>query len=305
MEITQPGVTITENLISQKQDEAFVGVPVFIGYTQSVENSYVGNKTAIKLNSLADFTLSFKKTGLIYYSVRHFFENGGQQAYVLSLGSDKPRDDFQSLTTTLQQDWVKQAISAQSAITLIVVPDIAYLNQMSNPDSEIDQHDKVQFWLQFWQSVLNLCQCRRGIMGLLDAPDDPALAAECLTQFSSRDQQWGAVYWPRVNSAYQEQNLPVILSPTAAAAAIIQRNDNQMVVWHAPANVALAKVISPIRSHIEADALFNQDGASLNLVRSFPGKGTRIWGCRTLDNTPGSPWRYIQTRRLVSYIEAI
>ncbi|WP_434525267.1 phage tail sheath C-terminal domain-containing protein [Photorhabdus asymbiotica] len=304
MEIKQPGVTITENLISQKQDDAFIGVPVFIGYTQPAKNNRVSDQTAIKLNSLTDFTLSFAESGLMYYSVRHFFENGGQQAYVLSLGSDKPQDDFQSLTTTLQQDWVKQAISAQSAITLIVVPDIVYLNQMNDPDSGIDQHDKIQFWLQFWQSVLNLCNSRRGIMGLLDAPDDPVLAAECLTQFSSDDRQWGAVYWPRLKSAYQEQNQPIVLSPTAAVAAIIQRNDNQMVVWHAPANVPLAKVINPVRSYIEADELFNQNGTSLNLVRSFPGKGTRIWGCRTLDNTPGSPWRYIQTRRLVSYIEA-
>ncbi|QXF33214.1 phage tail protein [Photorhabdus luminescens] len=304
MEIKQPGVTITENLISQQQDEAFVGIPVFIGYTQPTENSHVSDKTSTKLNSLADFTRSFKKTGLMYYSVRHFFDNGGQQAYVLSLGSDKPQGNFQSLTTTLQQDWVKQAISAQSAITLIVVPDIVYLNQMDAPDSEIDQYDKIQLWLQFWQSVLNLCRCRRGIMGLLDAPDDPALAAECLTQLSSSDRQWGAVYWPRLKSAYQEQGQPIVLSPTAAVAAVIQRNDNQMAVWHAPANVALAKVISPIRSHIEADDLFNQNGTSLNLVRSFPGKGIKIWGCRTLDCTPDSPWRYIQTRRLVSYIEA-
>ncbi|CAQ84882.1 MULTISPECIES: phage tail sheath C-terminal domain-containing protein [Photorhabdus] len=304
MEIKQPGVTITENLISQKQDDAFIGVPVFIGYTQPAKNNRVSDQTAVKLNSLTDFTLSFAESGLMYYSVRHFFENGGQQAYVLSLGSDKRQDDFQSLTTTLQQDWVKQAISAQSAITLIVVPDIVYLNQMNDPDSGIDQHDKIQFWLQFWQSVLNLCNSRRGIMGLLDAPDDPVLAAECLTQFSSDDRQWGAVYWPRLKSAYQEQNQPIVLSPTAAVAAIIQRNDNQMVVWHAPANVPLAKVINPVRSYIEADELFNQNGTSLNLVRSFPGKGTRIWGCRTLDNSPGSPWRYIQTRRLVSYIEA-
>ncbi|MBS9442825.1 phage tail sheath C-terminal domain-containing protein [Photorhabdus heterorhabditis] len=309
MEIKQPGVTITENLISQHQDEAFIGVPVFIGYTQPAKNNHAKNnrisdKTAVKLHNLTDFTLSFGESGLMYYSVRHFFENGGQQAYVLSLGSDEPRDNFQSLTTTLQQDWVKQAISAQSAITLIVVPDIVYLNQMDAPDSEIDQHDKILFWQQFWQSVLNLCNSRRGIMGLLDAPDDPALAAECLAQFSSSDRQWGAVYWPRLNSAYQEQNQPVVLSPTAAVAAVIQRNDNQMVVWHAPANITLAKVINPIRSYIEADDLFNQNGTSLNLVRSFPGKGTRIWGCRTLDNTPGSPWRYIQTRRLVSYIEA-
>ncbi|OCA54306.1 hypothetical protein Phpb_02750 [Photorhabdus namnaonensis] len=48
MEITQPGVTITENLISQKPDEAFIGIPVFIGYTQPTENSHVSDKTAAK-----------------------------------------------------------------------------------------------------------------------------------------------------------------------------------------------------------------------------------------------------------------
>ncbi|CEE95317.1 conserved hypothetical protein [Xenorhabdus nematophila str. Anatoliense] len=294
MEIKQPSVTITENLIFQKQDNTFFGIPVFIGYTK--ENS--DNKTAVQLNNLADFIQAFGKPGfkpgLMYYSVRHFFDNGGQQAYVLSLGNYEDLKDFQSIITALQQDSVTRAISTESKITLIVVPDIAHFS---------DLRAQKDLWLQFWQSVLNLCKSRRGIMGLLDAPDDPTLAAECLQQFSSADRQWGAVYWPRLKSAYQdkEQNL-IVLSPTAAVAAVIQRNDNQQGVWTAPANIALAKVISPVRSYIEANALFNPDGASLNLVRSFPGKGIRIWGCRTLENTHDSPWRYIQTRRLVSYV---
>ncbi|MCT8341571.1 MULTISPECIES: phage tail sheath family protein [Photorhabdus] len=292
MEIKQPGVTVTENLISQKPDDAFVGIPVFIGYIPR----RAGNKTAVKLNSLTDFTLTFRESGLMYYSVRHFFENGGQQTYVLSL--DSPLNDFQSLITALQQDWLKQVIAAESAITLIVVPDVVRFSQMSESGANID------LWLQFWQSVLNLCKSRRGIMGLLDAPDDPVLAATCLEQFSSSDRQWGAVYWPGLKTTYQESGKHIILSPTAAVAAVIQRNDNQQDIWTAPANVVLAKVVSPVRSFIEADALFNQHGASLNLVRSFPGKGIKVWGCRTLDNISGSPWRYIQTRRLVSYIEA-
>ncbi|AKH64609.1 MULTISPECIES: phage tail sheath C-terminal domain-containing protein [Photorhabdus] len=294
MEITQPSVTVTENLISPKQDDTFIGIPVFIGYTSSLVN-----KTAIKLNSLADFAQSFPESGLMYYSVRHFFENGGQQAYVLSLGTEKQLSDFPSLITALQQAWLTQTISAENDITLIITPDVIRFNQT---DISYTQRD---LWLQFWQSVLNLCKSRRGIMGLLDAPDNPTLAAECLKQFSSADRQWGAVYWPQLKSAYQDnaQN-PIVLSPTAAVAAVIQRNDNQQGVWTAPANIALAKVISPVRSYIEANAFFNPDGASLNLIRSFPGKGIRIWGCRTLDNTPGSLWRYIQIRRLVSYIEA-
>ncbi|KMW74474.1 phage tail protein [Photorhabdus luminescens subsp. luminescens] len=294
MEITQSGVTIAENLISQKPDDAFIGAPVFIGHIPKSS----GSKTIVKLNSLTDFTLKFRESGLMYYSVRHFFENGGQQAYVLPLAPDEPLNDFQSLVTALQQDWLKQAIAAESAITLIVAPDIIRFNQMGESGADID------LWLQFWQSILDLCKSRRGIMGLLDAPDDPVLAAKCLEQFSSSDRQWGAVYWPGLKTTYQESSRHIILSPTAAVAAVIQRNDHQQGIWTAPANVALAKVVSPVRSFIEADALFNQNGASLNLVRSFPGKGIRVWGCRTLDNIPGSPWRYIQTRRLVSYIEA-
>ncbi|MCW7760590.1 phage tail sheath family protein [Photorhabdus luminescens] len=304
MEITQPSVTVTENMISPKQDDTFIGIPVFIGYTPSPVNKNRVNKnysdkTAIKLNSLADFAQSFPESGLMYYSVRHFFENGGQQAYVLSLGTEKQLSDFSLLITALQQTWLIQTIAAENDITLIITPDVIRFNQTEVSYTQRD------LWLQFWQSVLNLCKSRRGIMGLLDAPDDPTLAAECLTQFSSADRQWGAVYWPQLKSAYQDkaQN-PIVLSPTAAVAAIIQRNDNQQGVWTAPANIALAKVISPVRPYIEASALFNPDGASLNLVRSFPGKGIRIWGCRTLDNTPGSLWRYIQIRRLVSYIEA-
>ncbi|MBS9436407.1 phage tail sheath family protein [Photorhabdus noenieputensis] len=293
MEIIQPSVTVTENLISPKQDDSFIGIPVFIGYTSSPVN-----KIAIKLNSLADFARSFPESGLMYYSVRHFFENGGQQAYVLSLGTEKPSSDFSSLITALQQAWLTQTISAENDITLIITPDVIRFNQAEVSYTQRD------LWLQFWQSVLNLCKSRRGIMGLLDAPDNPTLAAECLKRFSSADRQWGAVYWPLLKSAYQDntQN-PIVLSPTAAVAAVIQRNDNQQGVWTAPANIALTKVISPVRAYIEANALFNPDGTSLNLVRSFPGKGIRIWGCRTLDNTPGSLWRYIQIRRLVSYIE--
>ncbi|CAE14020.1 unnamed protein product [Photorhabdus laumondii subsp. laumondii TTO1] len=294
MEITQPSVTITENLIFPKQNDSFIGIPVFIGYTSSPVD-----KTAIKLHSLADFARSFPESGLMYYSVRHFFENGGQQAYVLSLGTEQQLSDFSSLITALQQAWLAQTIAAENDITLIITPDVIRFDQTEISDTQRD------LWLQLWQSVLNLCKSRRGIMGLLDAPDDPTLAAKCLQQFSSADRQWGVVYWPLLKSAYQDntQN-PIVLSPTAAVAAVIQRNDNQQGVWTAPANIALSKVISPVRAYIEANALFNPDGTSLNLVRSFPGKGIRIWGCRTLENTHDSPWSYIQTRRLVSYIEA-
>jgi hypothetical protein len=42
--------------------------------------------------------------------------------------------------------------------------------------------------------------------------------------------------------------------------------------------------------------------AGVNVIRSFPGRGIRIWGARTLSSDPS--WRYINVRRLFNMIEA-
>jgi hypothetical protein len=48
----------------------------------------------------------------------------------------------------------------------------------------------------------------------------------------------------------------------------------------------------------EQDTL-NPNG--VNCIRSFPGRGIRIWGARTLSSDPS--WRYINVRRLFNYVE--
>ena len=38
----------------------------------------------------------------------------------------------------------------------------------------------------------------------------------------------------------------------------------------------------------------------INCIRSFPGRGIRVWGARTLSSDP--EWRYINVRRLFNFI---
>ena len=40
---------------------------------------------------------------------------------------------------------------------------------------------------------------------------------------------------------------------------------------------------------------------NINAIRQFPGNPPLLWGARTL--TDGTPWRYVNVRRLVSYVE--
>ncbi|WP_216825138.1 phage tail sheath family protein [Agarilytica rhodophyticola] len=101
-------------------------------------------------------------------------------------------------------------------------------------------------------------------------------------------------------------NNPLILPPSAVVAGMIAKLDETIGVWKAPANIALEKVMAPV---IDIDSgeqeYLNYDpkaGKSINAIRRFIGKGTRVWGSRTLTGNDNE-WRYINVRRLFNMIE--
>ncbi len=94
--------------------------------------------------------------------------------------------------------------------------------------------------------------------------------------------------------------------PSGAVAGIYALVDNQRGVWKAPANVSLNGVIAPAASFTtsETDAL-NVDataGKSINAIRAFVGKGTLVWGARTLAGNDNE-WRYVSVRRFFNMVE--
>ena len=98
----------------------------------------------------------------------------------------------------------------------------------------------------------------------------------------------------------------VILPPSPAMAGIYARVDSSRGVWKAPANVSVASVSAPhvIVTH-DQQAELNVDptaGKSINVIRSFSGRGTIVWGGRTLDGN-SNEWRYINVRRFFNMVE--
>jgi phage tail sheath protein FI len=98
----------------------------------------------------------------------------------------------------------------------------------------------------------------------------------------------------------------VLLPPSPAIAGVITSIDRERGVWKAPANISLQAVIAPtLQVTDEQQALLNIDattGKSVNVIRSFAGKGTLVWGARTLAGNDNE-WRYISVRRLFITIE--
>ena len=101
-------------------------------------------------------------------------------------------------------------------------------------------------------------------------------------------------------------SLRVVLPPSAAVAGVYAKVDRERGVWKAPANVSLASVIGPTEKITnEEQENLNVDptaGKSINAIRSFTGKGTLIWGARTLAGNDNE-WRYVPVRRLFNLIE--
>lgn len=98
----------------------------------------------------------------------------------------------------------------------------------------------------------------------------------------------------------------VTLPPSAAIAGMISSTDSEYGAWKAPANVSLNAVTAPVvKLDNDQQAALNVDaaaGKSINAIRAFNGKGTLVWGARTLAGN-SNEWRYVPVRRLFLQME--
>lgn len=102
------------------------------------------------------------------------------------------------------------------------------------------------------------------------------------------------------------KKINVELPPSGAIAGIYAQVDRKRGVWKAPANVRMNSVIKPtVNITNEMQEELNVDpvtGKSINAIRFFKGKGTLVWGARTLAGNDNE-WRYVPTKRLFIFVE--
>lgn len=96
-----------------------------------------------------------------------------------------------------------------------------------------------------------------------------------------------------------------VLPPSGAIAGIYKNVDDEVGTHQSPANIGLSAVTNPVLEITnEEQQTLNVplDGKAINAIRAFPGRGTLVWGARTMDGN-SLDWRYISVRRTVSMIE--
>ncbi|MCO6490983.1 MAG: phage tail sheath family protein [Phaeodactylibacter sp.] len=102
------------------------------------------------------------------------------------------------------------------------------------------------------------------------------------------------------------QDFPMVLPPSPAMAGIYARVDSERGVWKAPANVGVIGISGPaLKVSDAAQNGMNIDattGKSVNAIRAITGRGTVVWGARTLDGN-SNEWRYVNVRRFFNFVE--
>ncbi len=186
-------------------------------------------------------------------------------------------------------------LEALDDITMISAPDL----MMSYQNGEIDMKG-VQ---AIQQSIIDYCELVRYCFAILDAP--PGLMPQEIKEWRmmvNYDTTRAALYYPwiEIPNMTGEGGTTRLVPPSGHMAGIYARTDNTRGVHKAPANEIVRNCVGleVVVTKGEHDLL---NPAGVNVIRTFPGRGIRVWGARTLSSD--ASWRYIPVRRLFNMIE--
>jgi phage tail sheath protein FI len=145
------------------------------------------------------------------------------------------------------------------------------------------------------------CERMADRMAILDTPPDisPQDIKKWREVETNYDSKFAALYYHWITVAGPDGK-PLAVPPCGHIAGIYARNDNERGVHKAPANEVILgalDAVTPITKG-EQDTL---NPVGVNCIRSFTGRGLRVWGARTMSSDPA--WRYINVRRLFNYVE--
>ncbi len=151
-------------------------------------------------------------------------------------------------------------------------------------------------------AMVSHCEAFRRF-AIVDAPDlasDTDLLDWRNTNLSST---YAALYAPHVavvtidpDSTDRFRTVP----PSGFVAGVFARTDRERGVHKAPGNERVSGIVGLSQNYTQRRQDLLNPG-SVNLIRAFPGRGTRIWGARNA--TDDVTWRYVNVRRLFNFVE--
>ena len=203
-------------------------------------------------------------------------------------------------------------------ITSLAVPDIVYSQKTivwskihsGSCEEDVFKSDEVYSTHSLGEKEIDeihtalIMQCEElgNRVALLDFPEGLQIG-DVLKWRKKYDSKYSFVYYPwiEVPDPLKINETGVrLIPPSGHVLGIFAKSDIVYGVHKAPANVVINNCIGLEVVYSDSQQVqLNHEG--INCIRSFPGRGIRVWGARTLSYDP--LWRFVNVRRLVIMIE--
>lgn len=186
-----------------------------------------------------------------------------------------------------------EGLEVAEDVTMVCCPDIMAAYAAGNVDR--DGVKAVQL------AMIAHCERMGDRVAIVDplpdlSPQDAKRWREVDTNYDSKH---AALYYPWIEVG-GTNGQKMAIPPSGHVAGIWARNDAERGVHKAPANEVIRGAVQAVVQITkgEQDTL---NPIGVNCIRSFTGRGLRVWGARTLSSDPA--WRYVNVRRLFNYVE--
>ena len=187
-----------------------------------------------------------------------------------------------------------EGLEVAEDVTMVACPDV-----MAAYEAKLLDRDGVKM---VHLAMIAHCERMGNRFAIIDplpdlSPQDVKKWREVETNYDSK---YAALYYPWVKVSGPDGK-PLAVPPSGHVAGIYARSDNERGVHKAPANEVIRGALEAAQQITkgEQDTL---NPIGVNCLRSFTGRGLRIWGARTLSSDPA--WRYVNVRRLFNYVES-
>lgn len=156
------------------------------------------------------------------------------------------------------------------------------------------------------EALVRHCEKLRYRVAILDSYDNsvdkflPEKAIAAAAHFENTN--FAALYYPwiLVDDPLRLTGLVRAIPPSGAVAGVYARTDHLYGVHKPPANEVVQGALD-VRFPIDDIIHGELNDAGVNAIRSYPGRGIRVYGARTTSSD--SEWRYVNVRRLLNMIE--
>jgi phage tail sheath protein FI len=149
-------------------------------------------------------------------------------------------------------------------------------------------------------NIITHCENNQYRFAIIDSPPGQG-NINALAPRNDRDTKYASFYYPWIKVIDAVTGARKLVPPGGHVAGIYARSDIERGVFKAPANEIIRGAVELEFQITKAEQdILNPKG--VNALRTFPGRGRRVWGARTMSSDP--LWKYNNVRRLFIYLEA-